>query len=152
MDFFQFQSFRPRGHFIRHRNSLGELTRKEGPAEDFLFALVPRGQDRVALRSKNFPKLFLRHRDFRVRLEGPSGSSDPLFEAHATFVLVPGLADPNGVSFEALEPRGHFLRHRDFHLFLEPEDSPNLASDATFFQERPPVLIDTGTDLESADN
>jgi len=148
MDFFQFQSFRPRGHFIRHRNSLGELTRKEGPAEDFLFALVPRGQGRVALRSKNFPKLFLRHRDFRVRLEGPSGSNDPLFDNEATFAVVTGLADPNGISFESVSPRGHFLRHRDFHLFVEPEDSPNLAPDATFFQELPSVIIDSGTDLE----
>ena len=152
MDFFEFQSLRPRGHFIRHRNSLGELTRKEGSAEDFLFALVPRGQDRVALRSKNFPRLFLRHRDFRVRLEGPSGLGDQFFANQATFVLLPGLADPNGVSFESLDPPGHFLRHRDFHLFVEPEDDPSLASDATFFQELAPVLIDTGTDLESADN
>jgi len=152
MDFFEFQSFRPRDHFIRHRNSLGELTRKEGPAEDFLFTLVPRGHGRVALRSKNFPKLFLRHRDFRVRLEGPSGPNDALFVDEATFDVLPGLADPNGISFESLSPRGHFLRHRDFHLFVEPEDSPNLAPDATFFQELPSVIIDSGTDLEPEDD
>ena len=152
MDFFEFQAFRPRRHFIRHRNSLGELTKKEGLAEDFLFALVPRGRGRVALRSKNFPKLFLRHRDFRVRLEGPSGSNDPRFADEATFALVPGLADPNGISFESVSPPGHFLRHRDFQLFVEPEDSPNLAPDATFFQERPSVVIDPGTEGEPADD
>jgi hypothetical protein len=142
MDVVEFRAFKPRNHFIRHRNFLGELTRKSGPAEDFLFALVARGHGRVALRSKNFPKLFLRHRDFRVRLEGPSGTNDQLFANDATFLLVPGLADSNGISFESLNFRGRYIRHRDFHLFVEPEDSPNLAPDATFFKEFAPVPID----------
>jgi hypothetical protein len=143
MDVFEFRSLTPRNHFIRHRNFLGELTRKEGPADDFLFALVPRGQQRlVALRSKNFPKLFLRHRDFRVRLEGPSGPNDQLFAKDSAFFLVPGLADPNGISFESFNFRGRYLRHRDFHLFVEPQDSANLAPDATFFRESAPVPID----------
>ncbi|MCD6014505.1 MAG: hypothetical protein K0R88_589 [Solirubrobacterales bacterium] len=47
---------------------------------------------------------------------------------------------PNLTSADEL--RGRYLRHRAFHLFVEPEDSPNLAPDATFFQERPPVPID----------
>ena len=153
MDFVEFRSFNNRQHFIRHRNFLGELTMKEGPAEDFLFALVRRGQQgRVALRSKNFPTLFLRHRDFRVRLEGPSGSNDQLFANDATFFLVPGLADPNGISFESLNFRGRYIRHRNFQLFVEPEDSANLAPDATFFKEFAPVPIDPGTILVPADN
>jgi hypothetical protein len=143
MDVFEFRSLTPRNHFIRHRNFLGELTRKEGPADDFLFAVVPRGQQRlVALRSKNFPKLFLRHRDFRVRLEGPSGPNDQLFAKDSAFFLVPGLADPNGISLESFNFRGRYLRHRDFHLFVEPQDSANLAPDATFFRESAPVPID----------
>jgi hypothetical protein len=152
MDVVEFRSFNFRHHFIRHRNFLGELTRKEGPAEDFLFALVPRGQGRVALRSKNFPKLFLRHRDFRVRLEGPSGSSDQLFAQDSTFFLVPGLADPNGISLESFNFRGRYLRHRDFHLVVEPEESANLAPDATFFKEFASVPIDPGTILVPAED
>ncbi len=153
MDVVEFRSLNFRDHFIRHRNFLGELTRKEGPAEDFLFALVPRGQQsQVALRSKNFPKLFLRHRDFRVRLEGPTGPNDQLFAKDSTFFLVPGLADPNGISFESFNFRGRYLRHRDFHLFVEPENSANLAPDATFFKEFPSVPIDPGTILVPADN
>src|SRR6266536_6016734 len=152
MEFVEFRSFNFRDHFIRHRDFLGELTRKEGPSEDFLFALVSRGQGRVALLSKNFPKLLLRHRDFRVRLEGPSGPNDQLFANDSTFFLVPGLADPNGISFESLNFRGRYLRHRDFHLFVEPEDSANLAPDATFFKEFPSVPIDPGTILVPADN
>ncbi len=125
MEIVEFRSLNFRDHFIRHKNFLGELTRKEGPAEDFLFALVPRGQQgQVALRSKNFPKLFLRHRDFRLRLEGPNGLNDQLFTKDSTFFL----------------------------LFVEPEDSANLAPDATFFKEFASVPIDPGTILVPADN
>jgi hypothetical protein len=153
MDVVELRSLNFRDHFIRHRNFLGELTRKEGPAEDFLFALVSRGQQgQVALRSKNFPELFLRHRDFRLRLEGPTGPNDQLFAKDSTFFLVPGLADPNGISFESFNFRGRYLRHRDFHLFVEPEDSANLATDATFFKEFASVPIDPGTVLVPADN
>ena len=152
MDFFTFRAFNRPDHFIRHRNSLGELTRKDQPREDFLFALVPRGQGRVSLRPKNFPRLLLRHRDFRIRLEGPSGPNDQLFAKDSTFFLVPGLADPDGVSFQSFNLRDHFIRHRDFHLFIDREDSPNLAADATFFKELPPVLIDPGTELHPADD
>jgi hypothetical protein len=148
MDFVEFRSFNYPRHFIRHRDFLGDLSMKEGPAEEFLFAIVDRGgQDRVALRAKSFP-MFLRHRDFRMRLEGPTGSTDRQFANDSTFLLVPGLADPSGISFESLNFRGRFIRHRDFHLFVEPDDSPNLAPDATFFKEFPSVLIDSGTALE----
>jgi hypothetical protein len=143
MDFFEFQSITHRDHFIRHRNFLGELTRKEGPADDFRFALVRRGQQgQVALRSKNFPNLFLRHRDFRVRLEAPNGPNDQLFLKDSTFFLVPGLADASAVSFQSFNFRDRFLRHRNFSLFVEPQDSPNLTRDATFVKQFPSVLID----------
>jgi hypothetical protein len=151
MDHFQFESANIRGHFIRHRNFLGELTRKEGPKEDFLFVLVPRGsQNLVSLRSVNFRDRFLRHRDFRVRLEGPSGPGDQLFQRDSAFFMEPGLADPEGFSFRSFNFRDRFLRHRDFHLFVEDDDSPNLAGDATFFRSLPSVVIDPGTELHSA--
>jgi hypothetical protein len=80
MDRFQFESVNVRNHFIRHRNFEGELTRKEGPADDFLFTLERRGsQGSVPLRSVNFRDRCLRHRDFRVLLEAPSGPDDRLF-------------------------------------------------------------------------
>jgi Alpha-L-arabinofuranosidase B (ABFB) domain len=152
MDRFQFESVNFRGHFIRHRNFQGELTRKDRPAEDFFFTLQPRGsQGLVALRSVNFPDRFLRHRDFRVFLEGPSGPQDQLFRLDSSFFLEPGLADPNGFSLRSFNFRDRFLRHRDFHLFVEPEDSPNLAPDATFFRSLAPVLIDHGTEGQPAD-
>ena len=91
-------------------------------------------------------------RDFRLRLEGPNGPNDQLFAKDSTFFLVPGLADPDGISFESFNFRGRYLRHRNFHLFVEPEDSANLAPDATFFKEFASVPIDPGTILVPADN
>jgi hypothetical protein len=152
MDRFEFESFNLRGHFIRHRNGRGELTRKDAPAEDFFFTLERRGsQGLVALRSVNFRDGYLRHRDFRVFLEEPSDPKDQRFWQDSSFFLQPGLADPNGFSLRSFNFRDRFVRHRDFHLFVEPEDSPNLAPDATFFRSRPPVLLDHGTALEEAD-
>jgi hypothetical protein len=153
MDVVEFRSINVADHFIRHSNFLGELTRKGGPPDDFRFAVVPRGQQhRVALRSKNFPKRFLRHRDFRIHLESPNGTNDQLFAADSTFIMIPGLADPTAVSLQSVNFPDRFLRHRDFHLFLEPADSDLARRDATFFQARPAVTIDSGTALVPADD
>lgn len=46
MEKYQFPSCNVPSHYIRHRNSQGELTRKEGPQEDFLFTNIPAGQQR----------------------------------------------------------------------------------------------------------
>jgi hypothetical protein len=70
-----------------------------------------------------------------------------LFLQDSTFFFVRGLADPNGVSFRSMNLPDHFLRHRDFHLFVEPRSSPNLASDATFLMKPASVLIDARTAL-----
>ncbi|HEX8067876.1 MAG TPA: AbfB domain-containing protein [Thermoleophilaceae bacterium] len=144
-DFFQFEAIAPRGHFIRHRAFLGDLTTKDRIVDDFSFSFVRRGQQGlVSLRSKNFPRRFLRHRDFRIRLEEPAGSGDQLFARDSSFFFERGLADPNGVSFRSFNLRDHFIAHRDFQLFILPEDTPNLAQQATFFHSRAPVIIDDG--------
>ncbi len=139
------------GHFVRHREFLGELTRKEKPADDFRFTLVRRGkQGRVGLRSKNAGKLFLRHREARVRLEGPSGPDDEQFTKDSTFRVVPGLADQELISFESVSIRGAYLRHRDFHLFVEQGEGPDFERDATFVKHVPSVRFDRGTATEAA--
>jgi hypothetical protein len=151
----QFEANNPRNHFIRHRAFLGELTRMDKIKDDFNFRIVPRGDGRVSLRSVNFPKRLLRHRDFRIRLEEPAGSGDRLFALDSTFFREPGLADPDNpraVSFRSVNFPDRYLRHRDFSLFLEPRDSPNLAADATFLQENTPVIFDEGSEGVPADS
>ena len=147
---FEFRSINFPDHFIRHRNFLGELTMKEGPAKDFVFTLEQRGPQLVALRSVNFPDRCLRHRDFRVRLEGPGGAGDELFREDSTFHFEQGLGNSTGFSFRSVNFPDRYLRHREFSLFVEPKDSPNLNQDATFLRQRPPVVIDEGTALEPA--
>jgi hypothetical protein len=84
-------------------------------------------------------------------LEGPSGPDDQLFRQDSTFFIESGLSDPHGCSFRSFNFRDRLIRHRDFHLWVEPQDSPNLAPDATFYQVAPPVLIDNGLPLLPAD-
>jgi hypothetical protein len=147
MDIVEFRAVNVGEHFIRHRDFLGELTRKEGPREDFHFTVVPRGQQGlVSLRSKNFPKLFLRHRDFQIRLERPNGTNDQVFAKDSAFFMVPGLADPDAISLQSFNFRDRFVRHRDFHLFLEPADSDLARHDATFVKQFPSVIIDHGSE------
>jgi beta-lactam-binding protein with PASTA domain len=140
----QLRSFNQPDRFMRHRNYLGELTAVEGPPEDFLFTIVRRGEGRVALRSVNFPASYLRHRDFRVRLEAPPFGGEALFEQDTTFHLERGIADPDNpqsVSFRSVNFPDHYLRHRNFELYLEPRNSPNLAADATFSRVEVPMQL-----------
>lgn len=151
MDVVNLRAFNVPEHFIRHRDFLGELTRQDGVIDDFAFALVPRGPQHVRLRSRNFPTRFLRHRDFRIHLDEPAGPGDGLFLADSTFRVVPGLADPAGLSLQSLNFPDHYLRHRDFHLVLEQRDTAGLAADATWFRQPAAVLIDDGPELIPAD-
>ena len=143
MEVFQFQSFNFPDRYIRHHDFLGELSREVvGREKEFAFKLVDRGQDaqrrRLVSLGSVFPeRLYLRHRDFRLRLEGPSGTADQLFKQDSTFFLEQGLAAPNdhnAVSFRSVNFPDRYIRHRDFHLFVEPRGSANLVPDATFIK------------------
>ncbi len=129
---------------IRHSNFLAELTpvSSEQDAADAAFLIrpglaIPGG---VSFESVNFPNFFLRHQNFRLKLQQNSG--DDLFKRDATFVwrtgLNPDAHSPTTItvpfSFESMNFPGLFIRHRDFHLFVE-NSSVNPASfngDATF--------------------
>jgi hypothetical protein len=143
MDVFQFQSFNLPECFIRHHNFLGELSREVvGMEREFAFKLVDRGQDAKGRRLVTLRSVFpehhsLRHRDFRLHLEKSSGPADQLFRQDSTFFLEPGLAAPddhNALSFRSFNFPDRYIRHRDFHLFVEPRDSANLVPDATFIK------------------
>jgi Alpha-L-arabinofuranosidase B (ABFB) domain len=157
---FNFEANNPRGFFIRHRNFLGELAKlNEGPIDDFGFMLEIRDPSRhnlVSFASVNFPGRYLRHSNFKIRLDDmPPATGNHatlfLFLQDSSFFQVRGLADPNGFSFQSFNFPDRFLRHRDFSLFVEPRDSPNLAADATFLMRRASVPIDPGTVLNPVD-
>jgi|SRR5215207_5250047 len=142
---FQLQSHNFRNNYIRHHDFLGELTplRTDQDKQDSLFTIVEAGgQHQVALRSVNNPKWYLRHQDFRIKLQEPASPNDQAFWKDATFFEEPGLADSTGVSFRSFNFPDRYIRHRDFHLFVEPVDSPQSQADATFHKTVPSVRID----------
>lgn len=148
MDTFWLESVNRPQFFVRHRNFLGELSEEVvGQEADFAFTIVNRGHDRhggqlVGLRAVNYP-LFLRHRDFRIHLDGRDAPNPQLFDADSTFVLEHGLAAGPGstaISFRSVNYPNRFIRHRDFHLWLEEPASPQdrlFLSDATFSRSVP---------------
>jgi alpha-L-arabinofuranosidase B-like protein len=137
-----FRSFNFPDRFIRHKNFLAEIepVLSDLDMHDASFRTIPGlfgGTPSVSWESVNFPNHFLRHQDFRLKLQPqpPEGSPDSnLFNLDATFFIVPGHADPSKASFRSFNFNQRFLRHRDFHLFLDELDlSRDLdRNDSTF--------------------
>ncbi|WP_082905515.1 AbfB domain-containing protein [Bradyrhizobium centrolobii] len=138
--------------FIRHQNFLGELTPVVSDLDkaDATFSSINdfRPETVAQIRPSNFSTMCLRHQDFRIKLHefnppifGPNSrpetSAEKLLREDCTFTVRRGLADPAGVSFESVNFPGRFIRHRDFHLFLEPADSDLARRDATFIVVSP---------------
>ncbi|MGN9791546.1 AbfB domain-containing protein [Streptomyces sp. OZ13] len=134
------QAFPPfADQFIRHHNFEAELN-VEDPAKfnDFRFELVKKktnSQTTVRFKSVSHPNRFLRHRDFRLLLEQPASGSDQLFVNDSTFILETGLAgdpDETWVSFRSVNFDDRWIRHSNFHLFVDPVNDQNARRDATF--------------------
>jgi hypothetical protein len=113
------QSYNYPDYFIRHRNSLGEITKIVSALDkkDASFRVVPGLADSryVSLESVNYPGYYLRHQNYRIKLH--KKTDDELFKKDSTFKMVPGLADSSWVSFESYNYPGYFVRHRNYHLY-----------------------------------
>jgi hypothetical protein len=104
------------------------------PVVDHPAGLLP-GQT-VSLRSVNFPDRFLRHQDGGTVTAVLTAGSPVGDRRAATFTVRPGLADPNCVSFAALDVPGSYLRHRSLAVHLDPSaDTALFRADATFCPE-----------------
>ncbi|MFK4011636.1 AbfB domain-containing protein [Bacillus cereus] len=73
------------------------------------------------------PLIVLRHLpedNFRIHFSyyGPAldPEAEPKVRADSTFILEPGLIDPNQYSFRSSNYPNRYIRHRDFHLYTEP--------------------------------
>jgi hypothetical protein len=165
MAYISLQSINFEDRFIRHQNFLGELSqiRSDLDRQDATFSIRDgaRFGEVVMLRSTNFPLHVLRHQDFRLKLHEynpglvpppelggprPEAPEEQLLREDASFFLVPGLADSAAVSFRSFNFPDRFIRHRDFHLFVEPADSDLARRDATFrlkepFSVPPPIIL-----------
>ncbi|MFF9022167.1 glycoside hydrolase family 43 protein [Streptomyces eurythermus] len=89
------------------------------------------------LKSCNQPARYVRHADYTARID--TYPFDPYTDSQ--WKLVPGLADPSGVSFQSVSHPTRLLRHYDYRLRLDVDDgSSAFAQDATF--HRVPGLAD----------
>ena len=94
--------------------------------------------------SYNFPDRFMRHYDYRARIEaGVTKLADSQFR------VVPGLTGSGTVSLESANFPGYYLRHRNFEVWLEKNDGgTQFASDATF-RQRAGLADPAGVSYES---
>ena len=129
-----FESFNYPGHFIRHLQLLGELSPIASiQDQSMLFRVVPGLADNarcVSFESYDNPGVYLRCQDFRLKLQ--PRSDDELFRKDATFFVEPGLADPTWTSFRSFSVPQAYLRHRDYHLWVEAGSGDLFRKDATF--------------------
>jgi hypothetical protein len=137
--------------FIRHSNFLGYLSDPARPNPDPRVELADatfdvlhgmkcrQGTKSVSLRSRNYPKRWMRHQNFRIKFDEYDQGSQPseLFANDASFEMVPGLAG-QCTSFRSVNNPDRYIRHRNFELWLDVPDGTDLfRRDATFCPKPP---------------
>ncbi|MEH1125458.1 family 43 glycosylhydrolase [Micromonospora sp. CPCC 206061] len=81
-------------------------------------------------KSYNLPDRFIRHWEFRARLE-----ANVTALADSQFRIVTGLAGSGTVSLESTNRPGYFLRHKNYELYVERNDGSTLfRNDASFYR------------------
>jgi hypothetical protein len=122
------------GWFIRHSSFLGVLSRfreqarrvvDRSPLEkwDATFVIHRPGligtPDSVSFESANYPGQFLRHQNYRVKLQADDGFG--LFPGDASFFwgkISPWQDLKQKMILESVNFRGHYIAHRNFELWL----------------------------------
>jgi hypothetical protein len=105
---------------------------------------IPDGAHPVRLKSFNVPTRFVRHYDFRARLD-----ADVATLADSQFRIVTGLAGAGTVSLESTNFPGYYLRHRNFEMWVERSDgSAGFRADASFVR-RAGLASSSGVSFES---
>jgi len=91
---------------------------------------VADGVTPVRLKSYNYPDRFVRHWEYRARVEA---DVNPL--ADSQFRVVTGLNGSGTVSLESTNFPGYYLRHRNHEMWVERNDgSAVFRADASFFR------------------
>jgi hypothetical protein len=132
------QSFNFTDHYIGCKQEDGRMypLNEQEDREFTTWRLVPGLADKslVSFLSPLVDDSYFRHFNFMIKLNPRSLES--LFMNDATFRQVPGLAKPNDpafVSFESYNYPNHFIRHKNFILYIDPNDGSDLyKQDATF--------------------
>ena len=146
--------------YMRHYNDLGETAVVNVGSEttlkqDATFRVVAGlgKSDCYSFESRNYPRHYLRHSNYRIRKDQRDNSVQ--FDLDATFCARGGLGGP-GVSFESANIPGRYIRHYNNGLWLadssgtNPWDNPNsFAADATWTVV--PAWWKSGVDLPAGE-
>jgi hypothetical protein len=144
-----FESSNYPGHFMRHRNALGELTTMgidldRADASWYIRPGLTGAPGSVSFESFNFPGTLLRHQNFRRKPHLNDGSD--LLRADATF-FPRAVACPQGscTRYEASNVPGNFIRHSNFELWIAADDGSDLFAQDSAWREVPPQAGTPGT-------
>ncbi len=123
------------GWFVQHSDRLGRLgTVTSGSSaqakSDATFTVVSGLASPSCYSFQATNGLFLRHRDYRVRLEGNTGTAE--FRGDATFCPATGSVT-GSVSLVSFNFPDRRLRHRNLELWLDPnQDTAEFRADSSF--------------------
>jgi GH43 family beta-xylosidase len=105
---------------------------------------VADGVTPVRLKSHNLPDRFVRHWEYRARVEA---NVNPL--ADSQFRVVSGLNGSGTVSLESTNFPGYFLRHRNYEFWVDRNDgTAGFRADASFFR-RAGLASSSGVSFEA---
>lgn len=125
---------------------VGASRRRAGPWETFEVVDLET-DDLRRIRQLSSVTQYLQHVNFAGR------PTDILGETHyyldTLFRATPGLANSEGVSFEALTYPGYYLRHQNFVLKLQRTDASNLFKQDATFMEVPGLHDELGISFEA---
>lgn len=123
------------GRYVRHLNALGQLdaVSTTSPTQtklDATFTVVNGLASPSCYSFQAANGQFLRHRDWRLRVDTNTGDAN--FRADATFCAVDGSVT-GSVSLAAYNYPNHRVRHRDFGLWLDAyQDTAAFRADSSF--------------------
>jgi GH43 family beta-xylosidase len=105
---------------------------------------IPDGQTPIRLQSYNYPDRYVRHWDFRARVE-----SNVTALADSQFRIVTGLTGNGSVSLESTNYPGYYLRHKNFVLYVERNDNTAAFRADASFTQRAGLANSAATSFES---
>lgn len=123
------------GRYVRHVDYLGQLdpvtsSSPEQTKLDATFTVVNGLASPACYSFQTKAGMFLRHRDYRLRVDPNSG--DGTFRADATFCAVDGSA-AGSVALTSYNYPNRRIRHRDFALWLDTyQDTAAFRADNSF--------------------
>ncbi|MDG4792315.1 family 43 glycosylhydrolase [Micromonospora sp. WMMD1082] len=123
------------GRYVRHLDFLGRVDpvtagSSEQTKRDATLTVVNGLASPACYSFQSREGLFLRHRDWRLRVDANTG--DPTFRADATFCAVDGSV-AGSVSLVSYNYPDRRIRHRDFALWLETyQDTAIFRADSSF--------------------